>query len=106
MCLTFGKLLKWTTWKTHDFHLKFDVLLLACVFEFFRNESINYFELDPAHYLSNPDYSWDEILRLTDVNLKLISDIEKYQFIGNTRTGGISMICKWYAETNNKFLKS
>ena len=42
-----------------------------------RNESMNSFELDPAHYLSTPGYSW-YALRFTDVNLKSISDIEKY----------------------------
>ena len=40
------------------------------------------------------------MLRFTDVNLKLISDIEKYQFIESTITGGN----KGYAEASNKFL--
>ena len=46
------------------------------------------------------------MLSITDVNLKLISDTEKYQFIESTIRGGISMICKDYPEVNNKFLKS
>ena len=53
------------------------VLLLTCMFETFRKESINSFEFDPAYYLSTPGYSWDAMLRFTDVNVKLISDIEK-----------------------------
>ena len=40
----------------HGLYLKVDCLLLACVFEPFRKESINAFELDPAHYLSTPVY--------------------------------------------------
>ena len=52
--------------------------------ETFSIESINYFELDPAHNLSTPIYNWDPMLRFTDVKLKLISDIEKYQFIEST----------------------
>ena len=36
----------------HDFDLKFNVLLLVCVFGTFKKESINSFELDPAHYFS------------------------------------------------------
>ena len=47
------------------------------MFETSRKESVNSFELDPAPYLSAPGYSWDVMLSLTDVNLKLISDIEK-----------------------------
>ena len=86
--------------------LKVDVSLLACVFKTFRKVSINSFELDPAHYLSTPGYDWDAVVRFTDVNLKLITDIEKYQFDESTIRGGISMIFKGYAEANNEFLKS
>ena len=45
------------------------------------------FELDPAHYLSTSGYSWDVMLRFTNFNLKLISDIEKYQLIESTIRG-------------------
>ena len=76
------------------------------MFGTFRKESINSLELDPAHYLSTPGYSWDAILRLKGVNLKLISDIEKYQIVESTARGGVYMICKGYAQVNNKFLKS
>ena len=44
------------------------------------------------------------MLRFIDVNLKVISDVAKYQFIESTIRGGISIICKGYAEANNKFL--
>ena len=46
------------------------------------------------------------MLRFNDVNLNPISDIEKYQFTESMIRDGISMICKGYAEANNKFLKS
>ena len=59
-----------------------------------------------AHYLSTPGYNWDAMLTFTDFDLKLFSDIEKYQFIESLIRGGISVICKGYTETNNKFLKS
>ena len=90
----------------YDLNLKVDALLLACMVGTFRKESINSLELDPAHYLSTPGYSWDAVLRLKDVNLKLISDIERYQFVESIARGAISMICKGYAQVNNKFLKS
>ena len=61
----------------HDVYMQVCVLLLTCMFETFRKESINSFEFDPAYYLSTPGYSWDAMLRFTDVNVKLISDIEK-----------------------------
>ena len=77
----------------HDLYLKVDVLLLACAFETVRIEFINSFELDPSHYLSTPGYSWDATLLFTGVHLKLISDIEKYQFVKYRIRGVISMIC-------------
>ena len=82
----------------HDLYLKIDVLLLISVFI--------YFELDPGYYLSSPDCSWNTVLRFADVNLKIISDIEKKQFIGSTIRVGISMIRKSYAEAYHKFLKA
>ena len=77
---------------------------MVFVFETCRKESINYFELDPAHYLSSPGCSLDAILRLADVNLKPISDVQKYQFVESTIRGDISIICTGYAEANNKLL--
>ena len=102
--LNVWEILKWTIWLSW-FVLKSQFLFLACVFETFRKESVNSFELDPAHYLSTPVYIWDVLLKFTDVNLKLISDIEKYQFIERTIRDGISMNCKGYPEGKNKFLK-
>ena len=118
MFLTFGELLKWTLWKvlfqacnfksrriTRNF--KVYILLLACVFETFRKESMNSFELDPTHYLSiSGYYSCSAMLRFTDANIKLLWNIEKCQFLENTIRSGISIVCKGYAEATNKFCKS
>ena len=46
------------------------------------------------------------MLRFPDVNLKLISDIGKYQFVESTVRGGISMIFKGYAKVYNNLFKS
>ena len=72
------------------------------MFENSRKKSINSFQLVPAHYLSTLGYSWDAILRFTDVNSKLISDIDKQQFIGIIIRGGISMICKAWLKLTTK----
>ena len=40
----------------HDLCLQFDILILACVFQAFKKESINSFELDPYYYLSAHGY--------------------------------------------------
>ena len=38
----------------HDFYVKSDALLLADVFENFRNMCLKIYELDPAKFLSAP----------------------------------------------------
>ena len=74
-----------------DFYLKCGVLLLPDVVLNFRTNSINSFELYPAHYLSTPGYSQDAVLRFTGADLRLISDMKDNQFIENMIRGGNSM---------------
>ena len=38
----------------HDTYLKADVLLLAYVFEAFRNTCLKHYKLDPAHFYTAP----------------------------------------------------
>ena len=42
----------------HDLYVQSDTLLLADVFENFRNKCIEIYELDPAHFLSAPGLVW------------------------------------------------
>ena len=42
----------------HDLYVQSDTLLLADVFENFRNKCIEIYELDPAHFLSAPGLAW------------------------------------------------
>jgi len=60
----------------HDLYLKIDVLLLADVFENFRETCLLHYRLDPCHYMSSPGLSWDTMLKMTRINLDLISDID------------------------------
>ena len=62
----------------HDFYLKTDVLLLADVFEKFINTCLDYYGLDPCHYFSSPGLSWDAMLKMTGIELDLISDIDMH----------------------------
>src|SRR5437867_1001934 len=90
----------------HDLYLKSDVLLLAEVFENFRKMSLEYYELDPAHYFSAPGLSWDACLKMTGIELELISDPDMYLFIENGLRGGLSVITRRKGMANNKFMKS
>ena len=58
----------------HDLYLKCDILLLADVFEKFRNNSLKNYGLCPSHCLSAPTLSCDAMLNMTKIKLELISD--------------------------------
>ena len=47
----------------HDLYVQSDTLLLADVFENFRNKFIEIYELDPAHFLSVPGLAWQICLK-------------------------------------------
>ena len=62
----------------YDLYLKTDVLLLAGVFEKFINTCLKYYRLVPFYYFSSPELSWDAMLKMTEIELELISDIDLY----------------------------
>ena len=47
----------------HDLYVQRDTLLLADVFENFRNMCIKVYELDPAHFLSALGLAWQACLK-------------------------------------------
>ena len=58
----------------HNLYNLSDVLLLAEIFENFRYICMNHYRLDPAWYFSAPGLAWDAALKITKVQLKLLSD--------------------------------
>lgn len=85
-------------------YLKSDVLLLADVFEHFRSTCIGSYDIDPAHLVSAPQFSWEAMLHMVNHPVDLISDPAMYRMIDSGIRGGISTITKRYARANNPYM--
>ena len=101
----------WKTWKMKTFkeYLELynvtDVLLLADVFENFRDICLKNYGLDPVYYYTAPGLAWDACLKMTGVNLELLSNIDMLLMIEKGIRGGISIISNRYGKANNKYMK-
>ena len=89
----------------HELYNESDVLLMADVFENFRDLCLKIYGLDPAHYFTAPGLSWDACLKITGVELELLSDPDMLLMWERCIRGGISMISNRYGEANNKYMK-
>ena len=86
-------------------YVESDTLLLADVFEEFRNMCIEIFELDPAKFLSAPGLAWQAALRKTKVKLDFLTDIDMLLMVEKSIRGGICHSIYRYAKGNNKYMK-
>ena len=59
----------------HDLYVQNDTLLLADVFENFRNMCFGIYELDPEKFVSVTGLAWQASLKKTKVRLDLLTDI-------------------------------
>ena len=80
------------TGEYHDLYLKSDILLQADVFENFRKTCLQYYKLDPCHYFTSPGLSWDAMLKMRNIKLDLMTDIDMFQFMEKGMRDGISYI--------------
>ena len=88
----------------HDLYLMTDVYLLTDVFENFRDMCLNYYGLDPAYYLTLPNYSWNAFLSPTGVKLQQIHIKEMYEMIENGLRGGMTQCSFKKVEANKKYM--
>ena len=87
----------------HDLYVQSDTLLLADVFENFRNMCIEVYELEPAHSLSLPGLAWQACLKKTS---ELLTDYNMLLMVEEGIRGGICHAIHRYAKENNKYMKN
>ena len=90
----------------HDLYVQSDTILVAYVFENFRNMCIKVYELDPAHFLSAPGLTWQACLKKTEVKLELLTDVDMLLMVEKRIRGGICHAIYRYAKANNKYMKN
>ena len=88
----------------HDLYVQSDTLLLADVFENFRDICIKEYELDPPHFLSLPGLAWQACLRKTSIKLELLTDYDMLLMVEEGIRDGICHSIHRYAKANNKYM--
>ena len=90
----------------HDLYVQSDRLLLADVFENFRNKCIEIYELDPADFLSPPGLAWQSGLKKAGVKLELLTDIDMLLMVEKEIRGGMCKAIHRYVKANNRYMES
>ena len=90
----------------HDLYVQSDTLLLADVFENFKDMFIKVYELDPAHFVSLPGLTWQACLKKTNIELELLTDYDMLLMVEEGIRDGICHSIHLYARANNKYMKN
>ena len=81
-------------------YVKCDTLLLADVFENFRDKCIEIYELYQAYFLSALGIAWQNCLKKTEVELELITNYDMLMMVEKWIRGEICQATYKYAKAN------
>ena len=92
----------------HDLYVQSDTLLVADLFENFRNKCNKIYELDPAHFFV---CTWTRMANLfkkdkSKVKIELLTNIDMLLIVEKGTGGGIWHLIHQYVKTNNEYMKS
>ena len=88
----------------YDLDLKTDVILLANVFEEFRDTCLEHYKFDPAHVYTSPGLAWKACLKKVEVKLELLTDPYMLLMFEHRIRGGITKVVHRYMKVNNKYM--
>jgi len=84
--------------------LHHDVVLLADFMENFRRVGIQEYGIDLTHCWTLAGYTWQCCLKMTNLELQLITDPNIYLMFENAIRGGVSIVSNGYCKANNKYM--
>ncbi|XP_054723795.1 uncharacterized protein LOC129233892 [Uloborus diversus] len=81
-----------------------DTIMLSECFNSLRRTAMKYYQLDPVFFLTMSELTWNAGLKLTKVELQLLSDVNEYIWFESQMRGGISFLGTRYATANNPYI--
>ena len=86
-------------------YLKSDICHLSDVFQKFSEFAYKTYNLDPRHSYTLPDFSWQSMLKMTKIELEIISDSDIYLYLMYCIRGGACIVNKKHVITNNIYTR-
>ena len=80
------------------------MVLLANVYEAFRDTCLRHYKLDPAHFYTSPGLAWHACLKRTGIKLELLTDPDMLLMFERGIRGGITQAVHKYTSANNKYM--
>ena len=100
----------WKEFRIHNLgdydvlYLRTNVVLLAKVYEAFRETCLEHYKLDPVHFFTSPGLAWKACLKHTGIRLKLLTDPDMLLMFEQGIRGGITQAVRKYAAANNPYI--
>ena len=88
----------------HDLYLRTNVVLLANVYEAFREMCLKHYKLDPVHFYTAPGLAWKVCLKCTGIRLELLTEPDMLLMFERGIRGGITQAVHKYAAANNPYM--
>ena len=86
-------------------YLKTDICHLSDVFQKFSDFANKTYHLDPRISYTLPGFLWQSMLKMTKIELELISNSDMYLFLMDIIRGGICQVNKKFVKADNIYTR-
>ncbi|GBN31810.1 hypothetical protein AVEN_235934-1 [Araneus ventricosus] len=78
--------------------------MLAEIFLSFRRTSMQFYRLDPVHFITSAQLTWNSGLKISKVELQLLGNVNEYLWFENSMRGGVCLLGRRHAIANNPYV--